>query len=350
MTRGELGRRRARARRGVREPRAQPSTRRALHATTKASTATTRPTAEPAQGVPALAARVLARDLGIRQRASIRSSRPGARTRASTTPRRRARACGDRATASSTFAGAQGGYGNVGRASATAAVSPRCMRTCRASRRACARARASRQGDTDRLRRQHRLATGPHLHYEFTSPACTRIRCASRCPGRRPVPAQPARAVPGASRARQLRARKLDRAESHGLRAARCRVTASGALYVGLMSGTSLDGVDAVLVDFAAGAPRIARVAHPCLSDELARRDLLALQQPGERHARRAGACLGNELAELLCASGRPTCCAAAAIDAQIDRARSAATARRSGIARSGLHAPAQQSGARSPS
>ena len=69
----------------------------------------------------------------------------------------------------------------------------------------------------------------------------------------------------------------------------------SESLYVGLMSGTSLDGVDAVLLD-ASGAPRVlASVHHPF--DEALRRELLALNTAGENEVDRC-ARLGNELAK----------------------------------------------------
>src|SRR5262245_6709569 len=60
------------------------------------------------------------------------------------------------------------------------------------------------------------------------------------------------------------------------------------------MSGTSLDGVDAVLLD-AAAAPRVlASVHHPF--DEALRRELLALNVAGDNEVDRC-ARLGNELA-----------------------------------------------------
>ena len=52
------------------------------------------------------------------------------------------------------------------------------------------------------------------------------------------------------------------------------------ALYVGLISGTSADGIDAVLVDFAQGRPRL-HASHVEPWPEALRRRLLAVAQPG---------------------------------------------------------------------
>jgi len=68
------------------------------------------------------------------------------------------------------------------------------------------------------------------------------------------------------------------------------------ALYVGLMSGTSLDGVDAVLVDLSGARPRLMANAHAPFDSAL-RRELLALNSSGADEIERAGRA-GNELAQ----------------------------------------------------
>jgi anhydro-N-acetylmuramic acid kinase len=71
-------------------------------------------------------------------------------------------------------------------------------------------------------------------------------------------------------------------------------------LFAGVMSGTSLDGVDAIVADFTprSGKPcetlGAAHIAYPALL----RDELLALQQPGNNELARAGAA-ANMLAEL---------------------------------------------------
>ena len=68
-------------------------------------------------------------------------------------------------------------------------------------------------------------------------------------------------------------------------------------LYIGLMSGTSLDGVDGVLVDFWAGAARTMSAAYVEFPQPL-RLELLALQAASPNEIERE-ALAANKLAEL---------------------------------------------------
>jgi anhydro-N-acetylmuramic acid kinase len=68
-------------------------------------------------------------------------------------------------------------------------------------------------------------------------------------------------------------------------------------LFVGLMSGTSLDGADAALVDFSSGTPKTLAFATVAFSDELRER-ILALSSPGTDPLELSGT-VTTELAEL---------------------------------------------------
>ena len=69
------------------------------------------------------------------------------------------------------------------------------------------------------------------------------------------------------------------------------------ALYIGLMSGTSLDGVDAVLVDLGSPALRVLGHCSAPFPDAL-RHEFLALNAPGDNELHRA-ALAGNALARV---------------------------------------------------
>ncbi len=71
--------------------------------------------------------------------------------------------------------------------------------------------------------------------------------------------------------------------------------------FIGLMSGTSLDAIDAVLVDFSETAPKLIEQIQNPLPEDL-RANILALCEPGPNEIQRAGK-LDSRLGELLAGS-----------------------------------------------
>lgn len=88
--------------------------------------------------------------------------------------------------------------------------------------------------------------------------------------------------------------------------------TSESFICIGIMSGTSLDGADAVAADFSSPVPVIRGRAHEPFSPEL-RAELLSLCAPGENEIERSGAasvklaqCYAKAVESLLASSRIP--------------------------------------------
>ncbi len=153
-----------------------------------------------------------------------------------------------------------------------------------------------------------------------------------------PVAGAPARAV--RERGRRLARVTVDAREHRlGPRASSSRVQP---LYVGLMSGTSLDGADAALVDFSGGAPRT--LAFATVPFSVALRDACSRSaSPGERLARARGPRLARARIAL-CARRGSACSPARGVDRKSVARDRLPRPDRSPSSRPGLHDPAERS------
>ena len=170
------------------------------------------------------------------------------------------------------FAGSQGGYGNVVHLQHQGTFSTVYAHLSRFAAGVKPGARVT-QGEVIGYVGQTGWATGPHLHYEFrvgdehaqSADGRAAVRRAAVGAGARGV-RRGDRASGGAARARAVARRRPGRGRP--LTAARRNAEAGtvGTMatdrYAGVMSGTSLDGVDAVVADFAAGGVSGTRLRH----------------------------------------------------------------------------------------
>jgi anhydro-N-acetylmuramic acid kinase len=118
------------------------------------------------------------------------------------------------------------------------------------------------------------MATGPHLHYEFRIDGTHRDPLSVTLPKARAAAASRAGALP---RPDPADAGQAQDARSHASRAGEVRVAGAPELYLGLISGTSADGIDVALASFAP-SPQL-HASATCAYPEHLRQRILALAQ-----------------------------------------------------------------------
>ena len=278
--------------------------------------------------------------------------------RASTMRRRRAPRCVRLATAACSSRALRAGTASDPGA-ACRARSRRSTRTCRASLPQVKRGARVHAGRGDRLRRADRVGTGsapalrvPRRTTMQRNPLTVALPTGEPLAGRDARAHSPRASSPPSrsSRSHASSPARCSRAPSSGpRRAGAARSPRCGReLYAGVMSGTSLDGVDAVIAEFAPASGRACELlgaAHATVFAAVCATSCWRLQRPGPdelARAARAANALADAYAEAI----------AAALHCR-GRGRRGSRRRRRPRAdvtpspRRGLDAPAQQCGAR---